>query len=119
MNLPYAYELLAAADEQRHGFIKLRGIQADHEVRLMAQAGLVEATLDDGKEGSFTSIQSRDVCGADFSSHIQKSSDSRRSDCGCVIRDLAGRPISVISKAASAFATSSSAPSKCRTSSRR
>jgi hypothetical protein len=56
MNLPYTYELLAAADEQRHGFIKLRGIQADHEVRLMAKAGLVKATFDDGKEGSFTSI---------------------------------------------------------------
>jgi hypothetical protein len=56
MNLPYTYELLAAADEQRHGFIKLRGIQADHEVRLMAKAGLVKATFNDGKEGSFTSI---------------------------------------------------------------
>jgi hypothetical protein len=56
MNLRFTYQLLTAADEQRHGFIKLRGIQADHEVRLMAQAGLVEATLDDGKEGSFTSI---------------------------------------------------------------
>ena len=56
MNLPYTYELLAAADEQRHGFIKLRGLQADQEVRLMAEAGLVEATFNDGKEGSFTSI---------------------------------------------------------------
>jgi hypothetical protein len=56
MNIPYTYELLAAADEQRHGFIKLRGIQADHEVRLMAHAGLVEATFNDGKEGWFTSI---------------------------------------------------------------
>jgi hypothetical protein len=56
MNLPYTYELLAAADEQRHGFIKLRGTQADHEVRLMARAGLAEATFGDGKEGSFTSI---------------------------------------------------------------
>ena len=40
MNLLYAYEVMTAADEQRHGFIKLRGIQADHEVRLMAAAGL-------------------------------------------------------------------------------
>ena len=56
MNLPYTYQLLAAASGQRHGFIKLRGARANYEVRLMAQAGLVEATLDDGTEGSFTSI---------------------------------------------------------------
>jgi len=56
MNLPYTHQLLVAADGQRHGFIKLRGAEADHEVRLMAQAGLVEANFDDGKEGSFTSI---------------------------------------------------------------
>lgn len=56
MNLPYAYELLAAAEEQPHGFIKLRGLQAEHEVRLMAQAGLVEASFADGKKGPFTSI---------------------------------------------------------------
>jgi hypothetical protein len=47
---------MAAAEEQPHGFIKLRGLQADHEVRLMAQAGLVEASFADGKKGSFTSI---------------------------------------------------------------
>jgi len=56
MNLPYTYQLLAAADAQRHGFIRLRGMEADREVRLMAQAGLVEASFDDGKEESFTSI---------------------------------------------------------------
>ena len=56
MNLPYTYQLLAAADAQRHGFIKLRGPQADHEVRLMSQAGLVDAGFDDGEEGSFTAI---------------------------------------------------------------
>ncbi len=66
MNLPYAYELLVAADDQRHGFIKLRGIQADHEVRLMAQAGLVEASFDDGKEGSFTSINQVTEMGQTF-----------------------------------------------------
>jgi len=56
MNLPYTHQLLAATDAQRHGFIKLRGPQADQEVRLMAEAGLVEASFDDGKEGSFTAI---------------------------------------------------------------
>ena len=56
MDLAYAYQLLVAADDQPHGFIKLRGIRADHEVRLMAQAGLVKASFDDDREGSFTSI---------------------------------------------------------------
>ncbi len=58
MNRPYACKLLTVANEQRHGFVKLRGIQADHEVRLMVQAGLVEATFGEDKEGSFTSINS-------------------------------------------------------------
>ena len=66
MNLPYVYELLAAAEEQPHGFIKLRGIKADHEVRLMAQAGLVEATFDDGQKGSFTSINRVTAAGHAF-----------------------------------------------------
>ena len=66
MNLPYAYNLLAAADEQRHGFIKLRGIQADQEVRLMAEAGLVKATFNDGNEGSFTSINRVTAAGQTF-----------------------------------------------------
>jgi hypothetical protein len=56
MNLPYAYAPLIAATEQRHGFIKLFGKDADQEVRQMVEAGLVEATLNDGQEGSFTSI---------------------------------------------------------------
>ena len=66
MNLPYTYELLSAADAQRHGFIKLRGGGADREVRLMALAGLVEATFDDGNEGSFTSINRISAAGKTF-----------------------------------------------------
>jgi len=66
MNLPYIYELLAAADEQRHGILKLRGIQADHEVRLMVQAGLVEASFEDGADGTFTSINSLSLAGQTF-----------------------------------------------------
>lgn len=68
MNLSYTYtyKLLAAADEQRHGFIKLRGTQADHEVRLMADAGLVKATFGDGKKGSFTSINQLTATGQTF-----------------------------------------------------
>lgn len=56
MNLPYAHKLMVAADEQRHGFIKLRGSKADQEVRLMAAAGLIDATFNDGGKGSYTSI---------------------------------------------------------------
>jgi hypothetical protein len=56
MNLPYTYALLLAADQQRHGFIKLRGRHADREVRLMAAAGLIDATFDNGGPRSFTSI---------------------------------------------------------------
>ena len=66
MNLPYTYQLLAAADAQRHGFIKLRGPEADREVRLMAHAGLVDASFDDGKEGSFTVINRVTAMGHTF-----------------------------------------------------
>jgi hypothetical protein len=66
MNLSYTYQLLAAADSQRHGFIKLRGSQADHEVRLMTLAGLVDASFDDGKEGSFTAINRITAAGHTF-----------------------------------------------------
>lgn len=56
MNLSYVHKLLLAADQQRHGFLKIRGRQADREVRLMAEAGLVDATLSDDKDESFTAI---------------------------------------------------------------
>ncbi len=56
MNLPYAFKLLLAANQQPHGFLKIRGRHADREVRLMAEAGLVDATLSDGKDESFTAI---------------------------------------------------------------
>jgi len=56
MNLAYVQKLLVAVDQQRHGFLQIRGRQADHEVRLMAEAGLVDATLSDGKDESFTAI---------------------------------------------------------------
>jgi hypothetical protein len=46
--------------------MKLRGSQADQEVRLMAEAGLVDATFDDGKTGSFTSITRLTAAGETF-----------------------------------------------------
>jgi len=41
MNLTYAYKLLIAADEQRHGFIKLRGVEAMGlgDVKMMFMVG--------------------------------------------------------------------------------
>lgn len=66
MNLTYAHKLLIAADEQPYGFIKLRGVAADREVRLMAAAGLIEATFNDGREGSFTSINRLTAHGQSF-----------------------------------------------------
>lgn len=56
MDLTYAHKILLAADQQRHGFLRIRGREADHEVRLMAEAGLVDATFSDGKDKSFTAI---------------------------------------------------------------
>jgi hypothetical protein len=53
MNLPHMYELMNSAHEHHY---ELRGSNADRQVRLMASAGMVEATLDDGKDGSFTVI---------------------------------------------------------------
>jgi hypothetical protein len=66
MDLRHAYELLAAAEKQPNGFIKVHDRRADHEVRLMAEAGLVEATLNDGAKGSFTSINGITVLGRSF-----------------------------------------------------
>jgi hypothetical protein len=56
MNLRLVHKLLVAADRQPHGFLQIHGRQADKEVRLMAAAGLVEATLSDGKAQLVTSI---------------------------------------------------------------
>lgn len=56
MNLAYVHRLLVAADQQPDEHLKVLGWRANYEVRLMAEAGLVEATLNDGKDESFTSI---------------------------------------------------------------
>ena len=55
MNLPYTHALLLAASKQ-NGTLELTGVEADEEVRQMAATGLVQATFDDGRAGSFTSI---------------------------------------------------------------
>lgn len=56
MNLSYVHKLLHAADQQRHGFLRVRGRHAHHAVRLMVSAGLVDATFSDGEQ-SFTIIK--------------------------------------------------------------
>ena len=66
MNLPYVHAILMAADEQDDGLMTLAGIEADHEVRLMAQADLVEATFDHRKDGLFTTINRVTAMGQTF-----------------------------------------------------
>ena len=57
MNLSYTYQLLLAAEKQPGQILKVKAGHGDREVRLMAAAGLVEATLNnDGQPGSFTAI---------------------------------------------------------------
>jgi hypothetical protein len=57
MNLSYVHKLLIATDQQRHGFLRVRGRHADCAVRLMVSAGLVDATFSDSNEQSFTVIK--------------------------------------------------------------
>jgi hypothetical protein len=66
MNLAYAYDVMTAANEQPQSLIKLHGLQASHELRLMTEAGLVEATFDDGAKGSFLSIKRVTATGKTF-----------------------------------------------------
>jgi hypothetical protein len=47
MNLPLVHTLLAAAEEQPYGFLKVRGSELVREVELMNAAGLVVATVGD------------------------------------------------------------------------
>ena len=66
MNLELAYELLLATTQQPHGFLKIADPDLEQDVREIAQAGLVTATLSDGKEGSFTAINSVTDTGMSF-----------------------------------------------------
>ncbi len=43
MNLDLVHKLLKAANDQPHGFLKVRGTELTREVEMMADAGLVEA----------------------------------------------------------------------------
>jgi hypothetical protein len=57
MHLDYVHQVLRAVAEEEDGSLRFRTTaETDHEVRLMAEAGLVDATLSDGTVGSFTTI---------------------------------------------------------------
>jgi hypothetical protein len=74
----YARELMVAADEQRHGFLKIRGIAARNEVCLMAEAGLVEATLSDGQRDSFAVINRLTDSGREFLRAFEDSAEDSK-----------------------------------------
>lgn len=57
MNLLFAYHLLLATERNRGSRLKVAAGEPDRQVRLMANAGLVEAALNnDGRAGSCTAI---------------------------------------------------------------
>ena len=56
MNLQLVYRLLAAVEEQRHGFLKVRGIELVREVEQMNAAGLVTASVRENAGETFAVI---------------------------------------------------------------
>jgi hypothetical protein len=56
MNLEDVHAILVATNEQPHGFLKIANPKLEPTVREMAEAGLITATLSDGKAGSFTAV---------------------------------------------------------------
>lgn len=66
MNLNYVQTLLVGADHQSRGFIEVHGRKANRQVRLMVEAGLVDVTLGNDKDGLFTTIDCLTDCGRAF-----------------------------------------------------
>ena len=58
MNLDTAHAILVATTKQAHGFLKIADPKLEPEVREMAAAGLITATLRDGKAGAVTAVKS-------------------------------------------------------------
>jgi hypothetical protein len=56
VNLTLTHALLATTDEQPHGFLKVRGPHLIHEVELMAEAGLVDASVGNADSEAFAVI---------------------------------------------------------------
>src|SRR5688500_10212920 len=86
MNLDNAHAILVATTEQRHGFLKIADPKLEAEVREMAEAGLITATLSGEKGGAFTAVNSITDSGLqflrvfrrhDFSQPVTTMADSR------------------------------------------
>ena len=58
MNLDLVHAILLATTRQPYGFLKIANSRLEPEVREMADAGLIVATLSDGKPGSFSTVKS-------------------------------------------------------------
>jgi hypothetical protein len=79
MNLDNAHAILVATTEQPHGFLKIADPKLEPEVREMAAAGLITATLSGGKEGSFTAVKSVTDSGLQFLRVFRRHDFSQRS----------------------------------------
>ena len=66
MNLDDVHAILVATTEQPYGFLKIANPKLEPKVREMEEAGLIKATLSDGKEGSFTAVNSVTDAGWQF-----------------------------------------------------
>ena len=66
MNLDDVHAILVATSEQPYGFLKIVNPKLEPQVREMAEAGLITATLSDGKAGSFTAVNSVTDAGLRF-----------------------------------------------------
>ena len=66
MDLDTAHSILVATTEQPYGFLKIANTELEPTVREMAEAGLITATVNDGKPGSFTAVNSVTEAGLKF-----------------------------------------------------
>ena len=56
MHLQAVYRLLLATTEQPYGFLKIADPRLENDVREMVELGLVDATIGDGRETTWTAI---------------------------------------------------------------
>ena len=66
MNLDDVHSILVATTGQPHGFLKIANPKLEPTVQEMVEAGLITATLSDGKAGSFTAVNSVTDAGRQF-----------------------------------------------------
>ncbi|HWM25414.1 MAG TPA: hypothetical protein VNP98_11355 [Chthoniobacterales bacterium] len=77
MNLDNARAILVATTQQPHGFLKITDPKLEPEIREMAAAGLITATLPGGKAGSFTAVNSVTDAGLQFLRVFQRHDSSQ------------------------------------------